>query len=408
MLNETPQDGAERTPKQVLVVGASASVVQPIVSLLQGQPAWTVSARVTALRALADVLNGAPKTDVVVVCCSDRELGNLDALAAIEPVKRPAVVACGNLTSVAATRAVVRAGATDLLPELPTVQDLTAALARAPRRTTDSAAPKARGSLTLVMGVAGGAGSSFITCNLAHMSAAVLKEKTLLVDLDMLYAPQAQFLALKPERGIAEATQQIATLDAVALEGYVTRHRSGLALLARSEGSYLHESVDPEAFRTVLRLALETYKFVYVDGHRLLDVLTTTTLSEADHVVLVMEQSVAHVKNAARLYRILTQQLGIAPKQIVLVLNRYDKHAAVQTDMVIKAVGCDEPFKLPNMYELALDSMNTAIPLFELDKDSQVTRALIALGTHISGNEPPEVPGLFKRTLAAITARAHA
>ena len=104
MLNETPQDGAERTPKQVLVVGASASVVQPIVSLLQGQPAWTVSARVTALRALADVLNGAPKTDVVVVCCSDRELGNLDALAAIEPVKRPAVVACGNLTSVAATR----------------------------------------------------------------------------------------------------------------------------------------------------------------------------------------------------------------------------------------------------------------------------------------------------------------
>jgi len=76
--------------------------------------------------------------------------------------------------------------------------------------------------------------------------------------------------------------------------------------------------------------------------------------------------------------------------------------------MVIKAVGCDEPFKLPNMYELALDSMNTAIPLFELDKDSQVTRALIALGTHISGNEPPEVPGLFKRTLAAITARAHA
>ena len=122
----------------------------------------------------------------------------------------------------------------------------------------------------------------------------------------------------------------------------------------------------------------------------------------------LMEQSVAHVNNAARLYRILTQQLGIAPKQIVLVLNRYDKHAAVQTDMVIKAVGCDEPFKLPNMYELALDSMNTAIPLFELDKDSQVTRALIALGTHISGNEPPEVPGLFKRTLAAITARAHA
>ncbi|NBX41324.1 MAG: PglZ domain-containing protein [Gammaproteobacteria bacterium] len=187
--------------------------------------------------------------------------------------------------------------------------------------------------------------------------------------------------------------------DGTTYRGKILEPFGGYAVQAEDvQGMTVHE----------LRDDLKPYKFVYVDGHRWLDVLTTTTLSEADHVVLVMEQSVAHVNNAARLYRILTQQLGIAPKQIVLVLNRYDKHAAVQTDMVIKAVGCDEPFKLPNMYELALDSMNTAIPLFELDKDSQVTRALIALGTHISGNEPPEVPGLFKRTLAAITARAHA
>lgn len=398
----------KEAPKQVLVVGASAGVVQPIVALLQAQAAWQVSARVTAMRPLSEILRAAPQTEVVIACCNDREVADLEALANIEPAQRPAVIACGTLTTPAAMRAVVRAGASDLLPEVPTLEELTAALSRAPHRVLTNGAAKPRGTLTLVIGAAGGAGSSFITCNLAHLSATVRKQRTLLIDLDLLYAPQAQFLALKPERGIAEAAQQVGTLDAVAFEGYVTKHRSGLGLLARSEGTYLHEPVDAEAFRSVLRVALEAYEAVYVDGHRWLDALTTVALAEADHVVVVMEQAVAHVNNAAHLYKILTQQMGVTTDRIVMVLNRYDKHAAVQPDMVIKAVGCAEPFKLPNMYELALDSTNTAIPLFEMDADSSVTRALIALCGHIHGQAIPESHGLFRRTLAALTARGHA
>ena len=75
--------------KQVLVIGAAAGTVQPIVALLQGQPDWQVSARVTALRPLTEILNAAPATDVVVVCCNDRETGDLEALAALDPAKRP-------------------------------------------------------------------------------------------------------------------------------------------------------------------------------------------------------------------------------------------------------------------------------------------------------------------------------
>lgn len=397
-----------KEPKQVLVIGAAAGTVQPIVALLQGQTDWQVSARVTALRPLTEILNAAPATEVVIVCCNDRETADLEALAALEPAKRPVVIVCGSLTTPAAMRTVVRAGASDLLAELPSREELLAALVRAPRRQITNGAVKPRGSLTVVMGAAGGAGSSFITCNLAHLSAAVIKKRTLLIDLDLLYAPQAQFLALKPTRGIAEAAQQVANLDAVALEGYVSKHRSGLGLHARSEGTYLHEAVDAEAFRSVLRIALEAYDAVFVDGHRWLDALTTVTVAEADHVVLVMEQSVAHVNNTAQLYRILTQQLGVTAERIVVVMNRYDKHAAVQPDMVVKAVGCRDPFKLPNMYELALDSTNTAIPLFEMDAESSVTRGLIALCSHIHGTEPPEPHGLFRRTLAALTTRSHA
>jgi pilus assembly protein CpaE len=397
-----------KEPKQVLVVGAAAATVQPIVALLQGQSDVQVSARVTALRPLAEILRAAPTTDVVVVCSNDREIGDLEALAALDSAKRPAVIVCGSLTTPAAMRTVVRAGASDLLAELPSSEELLTAVARAPRRALANGAVKPRGSLTVVMGAAGGAGSSFIACNLAHLSAAVIKKRTLLIDLDLIYASQAQFLALKPSRGIAEAAQQVANLDAVALDGYVTKHRSGLGLLARSEGTYLHEPVDPEAFRSVLRVALEAYETVFVDGHRWLDALTTVTVAEADHLVLVMEQSIAHVNNMAQLYRILTQQLGVTSERIVVVMNRYDKHAAVQPDMVVKAVGCREPFKLPNMYALALDSTNTAIPLFEMDAESSVTRGLLALCSQIYGTEPPEPNGIFRRTLAALSTRSHA
>ena len=104
-----------KEPKQVLVVGAAAAAVQPIVALLQGQSDVRVSARVTALRPLAEILSAAPTTDVVVVCCSDREIGDLEALAALDRAELdPAHRRAAGERELAATERRGRAVDTDL------------------------------------------------------------------------------------------------------------------------------------------------------------------------------------------------------------------------------------------------------------------------------------------------------
>jgi pilus assembly protein CpaE len=397
-------------PANVLVAGPNAAAVGTLVETLRDQPSWrTTSLLTSAPRALIDALSaaadGASRIAVLVIACDDDSLADLDTLAALDAVLRPPVIVCGTLKSAEANRAALRAGAIDLLPAAPPLAELLLALRHATQQNGAYAHAAERGRLVTVIGAAGGVGTTFVACNLAHLSTAAGHRRTLLVDLDLVYAPLATALALKPERGPLEALQQLATLDTTALEGYVTRHPSGLGLLASPEGSFTTRPIDGESFRTLLRLMREGHEQVFIEGSRWLDAPTTVALTESDHVVIVLEQSVAQVHNAARLYRLLTQQMGVPAGRIVVVINRYTTRATVQTDMAAKAIGCGTVEVIPNMYGLALDSMDAAIPLFDLDRGSAVARALLELGQRIGDYPPTEPEGLLRKALGVLSRR---
>ena len=397
-------------PANVLIAGPNAAAVGTLVESLRGETAWRASSLITATpRALIDALaaaaDGASRITALVIACDDQHLADLEALAALDVGLRPPVVVCGTLKSAEANRAALRAGAIDLLPAAPALAELLTALRHATQQNGARARAAERGRLVTVIGAAGGVGTTFIACNLAHLSAAVGHRRTLLVDLDLVYAPLATALALRPERGPMEALQQLATLDTTALEGYITRHPSGLGLLASPEGSFTTQPIDGEAFRTLLHLMRQGHEQVFIEGSRWLDAPTTVALAESDHVVIVLEQSVAQVHNAARLYRLLTQQMGVPASRIVVVLNRYTRRATVQTDMAAKAIGCGSTVVIPNMYGLALDSMDAAIPLFDLDRGSAVARTLLELGQRLGDYAPVDPEGLLRKALGVIARR---
>jgi pilus assembly protein CpaE len=340
---------------------------------------------------------------VLIVACSDDDLGDLEALAKIDATLRPPLIVCGTLRGAESNRAALRAGAIDLLPAAPGMAELVSALEHAVRHASRAEPGPDRGRLVTILGAAGGVGTTFLACNLAHLSTVAGRRKTLLVDLDLVYSPLATALGLKPERGLIEALANLATLDTVALEGYIARHPSGLGLLACPDGSFTQQPIDGESFRTLLRLMRQGHEQVFVEGSRWLDAATTVALAESQHIVIVLEQSVAQVHNAARLFRLLTQQLGVPSSRIVVVLNRYTRRATVQGEMIARAIGCAEPVVVPNMYGLALDSMDAAIPLFDLDRGSAVARALLDLGQHLGEYAPEESEGLLRKAMSVLT-----
>jgi pilus assembly protein CpaE len=147
------------------------------------------------------------------------------------------------------------------------------------------------------------------------------------------------------------------------------------------------------------------YQQVFIEGSRWLDAPTTVAIAESDHVLIVLQQSVAQVHNAARLYRLLTQQMGVPAARIVVVLNRHTSRATVQADMAAKAIGCESVVVVPNMYGLALDSMDAAIPLLDLDRSSAVARSLLELGQRLGEYTPTEPESLLRKALGVISRR---
>ncbi|MFZ9708152.1 MAG: AAA family ATPase [Steroidobacteraceae bacterium] len=390
---------------QVYLASRSADWLQETGRLLADIPGIAVTMRNTMHQPLDGLLREPVSPDVVVVNCSDEELGDLDALALLEPGARPTVIACGTLTTPVANRAVVRAGATDLLSASPQRAELQAALGRLVHHSRPAIAVSGRGDTTTVIGAAGGVGATFLACNLAHLAAISSGGRALLIDLDLAYSPMAGVLNLNPERGLTEALQQLASLDAVALEGYIARHESGLGLLAGGPNVTLQERIDVEKFRGLLNLLLNTQGHIFVEGSRWLDGPTMAALEESRHVLVVVNQSVVQVRNAARLYRLLWQQCAVPRERLMVVLNRHSSHSPVQQDMVQRAIGCDTPFVIPEVSELASDSLDGGIPVFDLDRSSELSRTLMQLGRTLGTCNHAEPVGLLRRAMTLFSSK---
>jgi pilus assembly protein CpaE len=254
-----------------------------------------------------------------------------------------------------------------------------------------------------VLGAAGGVGASFIACTLAHLSASAAARPTMLVDLDLSYAPMAAMLGLRPARGIHDALAQIDTLDAVALEGYATRHGSGLKLLCSSIDGPLPRGVEGSEFARLLRLARARQDLVVIAANRWFDPATIEAIAESQKVLIVLGQSLAEVRNAVRLRSLLIESLGLPDGVLRVVINRYSDRLPVQAEMIEKAVGVSSAFRIPPDAPLVRRSIDAGEPLVELDRYAPLTRALIALENELTGSRIESDRKPLRRILATLT-----
>lgn len=373
------------TQIRVLVASRSLPALKALEASLKARPELACTFRHIS-NGHTDPLHGITRMPDVLLLRFDHEhLAELATLAEKGDAARPPLIVVGPPANADAMRLAIRSGAKDFLAEPLQVDELVAALARVqgePRREMERVA----GAIDVVVGAAGGVGASFIACNLAHLTVAAAERSCLLLDLDLNYAPLAHFLDLAPERGLIEALDALETLDEHALQGYVGKHRSGLHVMcAVPKHVVLSRDLEADRLAKLLETLTMQYQHVIVDSPHHIDALNATVFGMARSVLLVLEQSVLHVKNAARLLNILTRELGLPQERIRIIVNRYSKRSTVQLDDVKRTLDVSKAFVVPNHYKLSLDSIDTGMPLFDLDKDAAVVRSLRDLQTELNG-----------------------
>jgi pilus assembly protein CpaE len=385
---------------KVLVASRSAEALRILSASLEGLPNIAPTSRLISNGHTDPLHDARPMPDVLVLRFDAESLAELESLSRSNPDTRPPLIVVGPAGSADAMRLAVRSGARDFLAEPLNVDDFVAAIERLrsePRRTAQ-AAPQA--DVTLVLGAAGGVGTSFVACNLAHAMQKETGEPTLLLDLDVNSAPLTSFLDLTPERGLPTALSEVEYLDQHALTGYVTRHRSGLHLMgAPSKAPVFARDLDANRFAALMGVVKEGYRHVVVDGSHSLDDLSGTALGMSRTIVIVVQQSVVQVKQAARLIRLLFSGYGIPDDRLTVLVNRYNKRSTVTLDDIQRALARGRLAVLPNHFKSVLSSIDGGVPMLEFEPSSAVARAIVDLQRAICGAPPVERTGIFRRAL---------
>jgi pilus assembly protein CpaE len=70
----------------------------------------------------------------------------------------------------------------------------------------------------------------------------------------------------------------------------------------------------------------------------------------------------------------------------------------LQMDDITRALGMEVAAVIPNHYQQALESSDSGVPLYEVDRNAAITLSLLNIVAQMTG-ERTERPGLLRRVL---------
>ena len=326
-------------------------------------------------------------TDLLVVACgphSERALFLIDGAVKQAP-ERPVVV----LTEPSAngfTRRVFEAGADDILtlPEDP--GNVRFAFEKAiARRRGSSAAGIAVAPMLVVLGPKGGTGKTLTACNVALRVAAAGK-RVVLVDLDLQFGDVGLSLGLTPERTVYDLAKAGGSLDAEKLEGYLTKHRSGVrALLAPTRPDHAG-SVSTEFLRDVYATLRASNDFVIVDTPPGFTPEVIASIDSSSDVCMVAMLDSLSLKNT-KLGLETLQLMGYDQSRITFLLNRADTRVGITDEDVVTIVGRAPDVKIPSDRDIPR-SVNQGEPIVRSKSRSDAAKAFRTLSDSYLTPEP--------------------
>lgn len=266
----------------------------------------------------------------------------------------------------------MRAGAREFLSQPVALGQLNDALARAStRRPTVRPSNKPGGKVLVFMGGKGGSGVTTVACNFAVSMVQECQQSAVLIDLDLPLGDAALNLGITPQFSTVDALQNYTRLDQNFLSKLLTKHSSGLFVLA-APGKFPQVEVSNEAMERLVAVARSSYDFVIVDAGSRFDLSGTTLVDQADTVYLVMQAGIPELRNS---HRVISEYFKTGNSNLEIVLNRFmPRSGGVDEEHISKALTRPVQWKIPSDYVTVRRMQNEATPLAL--EDSMIARAI--------------------------------
>jgi pilus assembly protein CpaE len=277
----------------------------------------------------------------------------------------------------------MRAGAREYLIQPVSPGAMAEALVRASvRRPAVRPAKKTGGKVLVFAGTKGGAGTTTVAANFAALLAEESRRGTALIDLGFPLGNAALDLGMTVQHSTAHALQNSHRLDGIFLSRLMTKHSSGLSVLAAPD-KYSATPPAEDAVGKLIGVARQDFDHIVIDAGS--GILNHKALFEgASTVYLVTQVSIPELRNANRL---ITEFFSNDCSRLEIVLNRYaPRTAGIDEENITKALTLPAQWKIPSDYPAVKRAQNTATALSQID--TPITRVLRQMARTACGLPP--------------------
>jgi pilus assembly protein CpaE len=358
------------TDKQFVATTQTAFSVSDAIKLI------TIEKAVTELQGeIGDAEAGA-----VIIDLDEADLERLEALQRVTRrlTDRVPVIVVARGCDASMVRIIVQLHVADFLVKPVTTTDLVRSCIRALKGVDKNESGEA--DISAFMPAAGGVGNTTIalqTAFLLHRSA-TRAASTCVVDLNFQHGSCAEYLDLEPRFDITEIENQVERLDRQLLDAMLSKHPSGLAVLAAPTRPTEMRSFDADVVVRVLDLVSAYFDNVVIDMPRTWFPWTETVLRGSNHVYLTAEMTVPCLRHTQRLINAIESEIGKDVKPRVII-NRYAPKAmegGIRSADVEELLGDRFAGGISNNYKLVREAVDRGVPLQEIDPDANVVQDL--------------------------------
>ena len=279
----------------------------------------------------------------------------------------------------------MRSGVRDVLPLPLNYQDLVVALSNslARHRKTLTQARDKKGSVMSFMNCRSGAGGPFVAANLAYSLQYEFDRKVALIDLDIQFGTVAYDFDIKSDGGIVEALRSPGRIDSVFVHALMSRHSSGVDVLASPADLTSWDGLSARALSRVVSVLLQKYDHVVINLPVLVNDITEQALALSNPVFLVTQGTISMLRNLNMVLHRLPKR-GIPLQNMEIVLNR-----AGSGEKDIKNVDLDKLIRdLPlhrvcSDFKLVMKAENEGKSACELDSRARLVKDLRSIAQHV-------------------------
>ncbi len=334
-------------------------------------------------------------------------LSYLNTRAEQEP--RPALFALLHDRSPDLMKRVLRAGADELLFLPLDPGDATRALLKISETRRREEVHVGGGTIVSLVSLIGGTGVTSLAANLALALRYAFDKRVAVVDLDLQTGGLSVFLNLEPERTIMTLTEGTRKLDSIQLESSLSKHASGIYLLAAPKRIEDSELVTDATVGATLDLMRQLFDFVIVDCGTHIDSNTVAAWERSSRLFYVLDQSIGAARCAWRFVD-LVGRLGLQGIEPQFILSRFVPGHPITEDQLSHTLAQSIHTRIPRDEKVLERVQLSAQDLWQVAPNSPLAKSVEDLARRLEvGNEVPDSDSsnsLVSRLLNVIGARS--